>query len=218
MENQSEAKKEYDLKKQERLEKREAVSKESKRKGSSKKILGWVIFVIIIILIIFGFRKIVENNTPKGDDFSKSFPNSGREHIDIDSAHLLSEDTYSSDPPSSGPHYPNTARPGFYDEVVEDQYAIHNLEHGDIWIAYHPRISEDIKRVLEKFDGPFTLISPREENEFDISLMAWGRVDSFNLTNDVLLEQRMQDFILRYDNKGPEKVRGGGGHQTTSFN
>ena len=52
------------------------------------------------------------------------------------------------------------------------------------------------------------MVSPRPENEGDISLIAWGRVDTFNIKNSIVDEERITDFIRRYDNHGPEKVRG----------
>jgi len=44
--------------------------------------------------------------------------------------------------------------------------------------------------------------------------VAWGRVDSFNLADStsslqeggILPEERVKDFILRYINRGPEKI------------
>ena len=49
-------------------------------------------------------------------------------------------------------------------------------------------------------------------NDTDIALAAWGRLDKFNLENNNFnkdnlnqIKQRIKDFILRYENKGPEK-------------
>jgi len=84
---------------------------------------------------------------------------------------------------------------------------IHNLEHGDIWIAYHFDISGEAKEILESFAGQYVVVSPRFENEGDISLVAWGRVDTFDIENGVIDKGRIKDFISRYYNRGPERVR-----------
>ena len=203
-------KEEYELKKQEKLSKREAVGKTDRNKGAGKKLIGWIIFIIIVALIIFGVMKIIENYSPEGEDFSQRVSSEGRNHIDIGTANEVIEGTYNSNPPTSGPHYLDTAKTRFYDEPVEDQFIIHNLEHGDVWIAYDPRILSEYRDELEDLAGTYVIVSPREANEFDISLVAWNRLDSFNIEGSVLPEQRIRDFILRYDNKGPEQVRGGG--------
>jgi hypothetical protein len=208
-------KEEYELKKQEKLQEKELYRKTAQRSNNGKKFVRWLIGIGILVLIVWGMFLIVQKNSPQNEDLSVAFPSNGRDHIDIGTGPDLPEDTYNSNPPSSGPHYPNTAIVDFYDEPLEDQFVIHNLEHGDIWIAYHPRISEDSKERLKDFSDRYVIISPREANEFDISLVAWGRVDSFNLSENIDLEQRIKDFVLRYDDKGPEKVRAGSGHQAS---
>ena len=131
------------------------------------------------------------------------------EAVHIAEGSPLSE--YNSNPPTSGPHYVQTARSGFRNESISDQNIIHNLEHGDVWIAYHPRILETVRDGLKQFAAAKVIITPREDNETDIALVAWGRLDTFNVENDVLPEQRIKDFIARYSNKGPERISGASG-------
>jgi hypothetical protein len=200
---------EYELKKQERLEKRKDFSKNAKSKEASKKSFKWLIWLIILALLAWWVVSSIRKNLPEGEDFSQALSSMGREHIALGTGSTTPEGKYNSNPPSSGPHYPNTAKTGFYDEPLEDQFIIHNLEHGDIWIAYHPRISDLARSELAKLAERYVIISPREANDFDISLVSWGRIDSFNLKSDSLPIQRIRDFILRYDDQGPEKVRSG---------
>jgi len=203
----SEAKIEYEIRRQERLQQKETLSKNDRRGDASKRIVLYVVLFIILALIFLGIKSLIKNSTPQGEDFSKDMQDAGREHIEV--GDVVLEETYSSNPPSSGPHYPNTANTGFYTEPVEDQYLIHNLEHGDIWIAYSPNISENAKKILKSFAGTYVVVAPRPDNPSDVSLVAWNRLDNFD--EESLTEQRVKDFILRHDNKGPEKVRGGGG-------
>ena len=129
------------------------------------------------------------------------------EHIAVGS--LLLE--YNSNPPTSGPHCGQTARSGFREDSIADQNIIHNLEHGDIWISYHPRVPDEIKEELKQFGAAKVIITPREENDTDIALAAWGRLDSFDLENNTLSKERIEDFIKRYVNKGPERIPGASG-------
>lgn len=43
---------------------------------------------------------------------------------------------YSSNPPSSGPHFAVWAKPGVYDRLISDGYFIHSMEHGYVVIWY----------------------------------------------------------------------------------
>lgn len=44
---------------------------------------------------------------------------------------------YQQNPPTSGPHYPEPAKPGVYDQPVADGYLVHSMEHGYIIIWYN---------------------------------------------------------------------------------
>ena len=169
-----------------------------------RKKTGRVAFYAVLLLIVaagsaFYFKK---NSRPLGPDFSVTFPVQGQEHIKPGAEHPL----YNSNPPTSGPHYEEPARADFYDTPLPDEQLVHNLEHGHIWIAYHPQIPEDVERSIKKFTELMVIATPREANETDIALAAWGRLDAFDLDGQPLDEARVRDFIRRYRDKGPEKL------------
>src|SRR3989344_5124535 len=165
----------------------------------------WIIIIIVLLgLAGWGISKAVKNQAPKGPDQSTFYQAQNQEHIEVGVQHPA----YNSNPPSGGWHYTVTAKKKYYDEPILDGYALHNLEHGDVWITYNPRVPQEVKDELKKFAFSKVLISPREENETDIALVAWERVDAFNLDGGVL-EERINDFIKRYRNQGPEKLPAG---------
>lgn len=129
---------------------------------------------------------------------------------------------YNSDPPTSGPHWPNDAHKGIYDKELPDEQLIHNLEHGFIWISYRPvngdlqasqatggasmngATQEEInqlKGLIEKDDWK-VVMEPRSKDQAKIVLAAWGRL----LKLDNFDEKRVKDFISTYRNRGPEKT------------
>lgn len=201
---QQEEKKSYEAKKQEREFERESARKRA-RIDRTMKMLAWYGLAIILVLLAgYGIYLFGNANAPKGEDFSVVYDTLGRSHIPDGAP----RPEYNSNPPSSGAHYAQTVRGGFYDVPLRDENVVHNLEHGDVWITYRPDIAEEVKNVLKTFAGQYVVVSARAENEHDISLVAWGRVDSFDLQESILPdESRISDFIRRYDNRGPEKVR-----------
>lgn len=52
---------------------------------------------------------------------------------------------YNSNPPTSGDHYASPADWGVHSEPVADEYVVHNLEHGGVWLTYNCSIPEDNK-------------------------------------------------------------------------
>lgn len=170
-----------------------------------KKILCTILAVLLLGLAGWGIMRFAKNAAPKDPDYSVFYKAQSRDHIEPGTEHPA----YNSNPPSAGWHYPVTAKKKYYTEPIEDGYVIHNLEHGDIWITYHPRIAEEAKNQLKKFAFSKILISPREANDTDIALVAWEHVDAFNLKSGVVPDERIRDFIKRYRNKGPEKIPAG---------
>ena len=172
---------------------------------SAKTMAGWVVG---LAALWFVGAWLVASFSPKGPDFSVAVPILGREHITPGTSYS----NYNSNPPSSGAHYPQDAPTGFYTNALPDEQLVHNLEHGQIWISYQPDLPALALAGLQKLTGDFVIITPRSENDTDIALTAWGRQDKFNLESDGLDIQRVSDFILRYQNLGPERLNAPGTH------
>lgn len=202
MEQEQKSQENYQEKKATKQGMKDRQRRQAKRQRRIKQFVQYFIALIVIGGIGFGLFLLLKEEAPLGQDYSASIPELGRGHIEVGSP----RPDYNSNPPSSGLHYAETARTGFREEAIPDEHIVHNLEHGDIWIAFHPRISDEVKEKLKKFADGKVIVTPREANDFDISLVAWTRLDSFNIVNNVLDEQRIQGFLGRYINQGPEKV------------
>ena len=196
------AKEVYDAKKKEREEGRLKVTESNKKKKSSLSMFRWIFWLVVLALVVFGIYFLAKMGAPSGEDFSVDAPIEGREHVGNGVAV-----SYQTNPPTSGSHYSSTMNLGFYDvdELVDDRNVVHNLEHGHVWITYKPNVSTEVKEELKQFDKGVVIISARSENDKDIGLSAWGRVDSFDVPEDGVLDtKRIEEFIKRYQNRGPE--------------
>ena len=75
----------------------------------------------------------------------------GRDHIEPGTAH----EPYTTNPPTSGPHYNapglGPVQTGFYEDAAEapPEGVVHNMEHGMIVIYYSPDAPEDVIRDVE---------------------------------------------------------------------
>jgi len=201
---EKETKNNYELKKQEQEQIRKERHRQDKNTETKNKFVRYGLWILALVIIGYGISFLAQTTAPEGEDFSIAYDIQGQNHIAEGATHP----SYNSNPPSSGWHYASTVRGRFYEEALPDEQVIHNLEHGDIWIAYHPDISDEAKDILESFAGQYVVVSPRATNDGDISLVAWGRVDTFDIENGIVDEERIRNFIKRHDNRGPEKVRG----------
>jgi hypothetical protein len=168
-------------------------------------ITGISLAVVLAIGLIIWLAWRSEQNAP-----GVAYPEIGQEHISLEAA---LPKPYNSNPPSSGAHYPTPANWGIYDYEVNDKIFIHNLEHGGIWIAYRPSISanviEDLKDINKEFGGSKIVMAPRSANDADIAIVAWTRVQKFDLSNGLLSDVQKEDirgFYRAFKNHGPEFV------------
>lgn len=127
------------------------------------------------------------------------------EAMPVEGANHVAEGTkveYKANPPASGDHYGVPANWGVYDHEIPDEAAVHNLEHGGVWINYKPEIPETAKEKLIEIakSGSKIILTPRSKNDSLIAVVSWGRIyktESFN-------EETIRNFVLKYENTGPE--------------
>jgi len=98
--------------------------------------------------------------------------------------HVVGDIDYPQTPPVGGPHAPVWLDCGAYDEPVRDENAVHDLEHGAVWITYDPsKLSKADIATLAKLveNEPGRFMSPYAGLDSPVSVQSWGhqlKVDS----------------------------------------
>jgi uncharacterized protein DUF3105 len=162
-----------------------------------------IVLTVVIIAAVFlsSASKQIPGFDPNVPDNSVSYPDQGRTHIADGASHI----PYDSNPPSSGPHYGSPAPWAIYDQIVPDEVAVHNLEHGGIWITYRDQSDTNTINQLKDIAGRFDdhiIMSPRPADDSPIALAAWGYV----LKLDSVDAAQIYNFIDRFRLHGPENV------------
>jgi len=120
--------------------------------------------------------------------------------------HTESPVDYDLRPPAGGIHNPAWWNCGFYDEPIPDEHAVHDLEHGAVWLAYAPDLHADDIEVLHdlaRADSKL-LVSPYPDLGDGEAVVATAWARQLRL-DDVDLE-RLTAFIEQYrdDSQAPE--------------
>lgn len=99
-------------------------------------------------------------------------------------------------PPSGGVHSPRWQTCGIYEQPVETKNAVHSMEHGAVWITYHPDLSSDeVQRLQNLVRGQtYLLLSPYPDLSNNVVLTAWG----IQLEVDSVDDERIAQFIDQY--------------------
>ncbi|MEO6699927.1 MAG: DUF3105 domain-containing protein [Jatrophihabitantaceae bacterium] len=103
--------------------------------------------------------------------------------------------SYTESPPMGGPHAPIWAdcTGTVYPTQIANENAVHDLEHGAVWITYKPGLAADQLDVLTKLVSgqQYMLLSPYAGLKTNVSLQAWG----YQLFVDSATDPRVQQFI-----------------------
>jgi hypothetical protein len=122
--------------------------------------------------------------------------------------HVTHKVDYPTHPPMGGPHWAPTGLGVYgwqacaiYTEPVVDEFAVHSLEHGAVWITYQPSLPAARVAVLHLLDGirpDYVLISPYPGQTSPIMVTAWGAQLGVTAVND----PRLAEFVRTYAGGG----------------
>jgi hypothetical protein len=150
-------------------------------------------------------------------------PPEGVEEFDVSSGvnnHTQDPVDYEQDPPVGGPHNPVWQTQGFYEEPIRNENAVHDLEHGAVWVTYSPDLPQDqkdtIKQLVESQDCLLASPYPNLSEDSPVVASAWGYQLKLKSADD----PNLQRFVSAY-RKGPQTPEpgatcAGGTSETTS--
>jgi Protein of unknown function (DUF3105) len=133
----------------------------------------------------------------------ETFADQGHEHIEVGNSY----DDYNSSPPTSGPHWTVPADPGFHAEDVAPEQLVHNLEHGQIVVYYHPDVHEGVRSAIEDLvqEEPIALVAaPYDDIEAPNLLIVTAWTHSMSCTG--VVDEAIASFRARFQGRGPEDV------------
>ena len=115
--------------------------------------------------------------------------------------------TYSVTPPVGGQHNATWMNCGIYDKPVPNERAVHNLEHGAVWITYRPSLPQSEVSQLRAFAEKQTMVPPAEgaaSRYMDLTpypglpspivISSWG----FQLKVSSPADPRLQQFVDKF--------------------
>lgn len=112
---------------------------------------------------------------------------------------------YKTFPPTSGNHYASPAIWNLYDEPVEQERVVHNLEHGGVAIQYGRDVPQTTVAEMRTFylDDPNGIVFaplPRLGNK--IALTAWTHIATCTQFD----ASAAKTFVDAFRAKGPERI------------
>lgn len=162
-----------------------------------------VVGIITAAIVFIGYLVWANRPVSVSDD-----PLMGVERQDYGTQHVATAEEMvipPDEPPVSGPHFPQwLPNGGAYDQPVQDGNALHNLEHGMVWISYNPAlVTPEQIATLHDFAEERrrdVIVSPREANAAPITAASWLRILTMDEPDTNVLDQ----FVRTNLNRSPE--------------
>jgi hypothetical protein len=150
--------------------------------------------------------------TASGCEF-KTYPSEGRTHLPSDTA---VNNSYKTNPPTSGNHRPTPAQDGVYaaGNTPAKENFVHTLEHGRIELQYSPKASKTVRDQMaalfnEKNKGVagyhMLLFENNTNMPYEVAATAWTHILGCKTVNDKTWDA-LRAFRDRFVDKGPELI------------
>lgn len=164
------------------------------RRSNGLLTAGLVIAVVVAVGgVVWAVQAGTEDPTPGALDEVQTFSYQAAEHTD-------DPVEYDESPPVGGPHEPVWEECGFYDEEIDQERAVHSMEHGAVWITYDPALpSAEVATLKDRLSENYTLLSPYPDQPAPVVATAWNT----QLLLDGPDDPRLDDFVTEY-RQGPQ--------------
>lgn len=122
-------------------------------------------------------------------------PPEGIEVYDATTNELVENPSYDRSPPTNGNHDPFWWNCGFYDEPIEEDKAVHSLDHGVVWITYSPDLPEGEIETLREYGAErYVIVSPYPEQNAPVVATSWRIQLELDGADDPRLRQFVDQF------------------------
>ncbi|MFI9326480.1 DUF3105 domain-containing protein [Kitasatospora sp. NPDC052868] len=173
---------------------------EQRRERRNKIIASVVGGALVVGAIATGTWIVVDaNKDKKAKEIAAAAPIDGVQTFgDLSRNHVKEKVTYPQTPPVGGDHNAIwlDCMGHVYDQPVENERAVHSLEHGAVWVTYNGKATpDDVKALSDKVKAtPYSLMSPYPDEKGTITLSAW----STQLVVDSASDPRVNEFFTKY--------------------
>jgi hypothetical protein len=180
-----------------RIEELRAQQKRAERRRTLM-IVGPAVLLVVVLIAVVGVlifqeaqrQNEVEEAAKQPIQGVQSFDKLTREHVDTPV-------TYPQTPPVGGNHNAVWLNCGIYPEQVPNENAVHDLEHGAVWVTYQPNLPaaqvDKLKQLARAND--YMLLSPYEGIKTPVVASAWGKQLALPSADDPRLEVFLRTYL-----------------------
>ncbi len=135
---------------------------------------------VLLLIGLLGYQYWKAKQPPRGDDPHNDIPAlKATKYYDFAGGdHVEGPIKYAQVPPAGGPHDPVWDRCGGYDAPPRNENAVHDLEHGTVWITYRPGLDpadvQSLQSQLETLKSKKWMLSPYPGLPAPVVVTVWN--------------------------------------------
>ncbi|MBZ6295290.1 DUF3105 domain-containing protein [Streptomyces olivaceus] len=118
---------------------------------------------------------------------------------DLGRNHVTKKVSYPVEPPVGGDHNQvwMNCNGDVYTKPLENEHAVHSLEHGAVWVTYTDKAPKaDVEKLAAKVkQTPYSLMSPDDGQKDPIVLTAWGHQRTVTGADDPDVNAFFEKFV-----------------------
>ncbi|CAN5355458.1 DUF3105 domain-containing protein [soil metagenome] len=147
-----------------------------------------LIVVLVIVFVVTGAGSAPAPVATQADGV-QTFTGLSRNHVS-------GTVTYAQVPPVGGDHNPVWINCGVYDQPVPKENAVHDLEHGAVWVTYDASqvTGDQLTRLRAALPSTYVVLSPFVGLPSPVVASAWGAQIQLTGVDDT----RLADFLKTY--------------------
>jgi hypothetical protein len=135
---------------------------------------------LVVVLALLGLQLYRASRPPRGGDPHNDIPQlAATRYFDyVGGQHTTDPVHYAQVPPAGGPHDPTWDDCGAYSAPPRNENAVHDLEHGTVWVTYRPGLdAADVQRLqtrLEALPSGKWMLSPYPGLPAPVVVTVWN--------------------------------------------
>ncbi|MFH9814082.1 DUF3105 domain-containing protein [Streptomyces sp. NPDC017230] len=118
---------------------------------------------------------------------------------DLGRNHVTEKVSYPAEPPVGGDHNQvwMNCNGDVYTEPLNNENAVHSLEHGAVWVTYTDKAPKaEVDKLAAKVKKtPYSLMSPVDKQKDPIMLTAWGHQRTVTGADDPNVDKFFEKFV-----------------------
>lgn len=176
-----------------------------------------VLVGLLVLVAALGFQLYKATRPPKGGDPHNDIPalQATKTFDYVGGDHTSDPVKYTETPPAGGPHDPTWDKCGMaYDAPPRNENAVHDLEHGTVWITYRPGLdTTDVQRLQTELEGLKSgkwMLSPYPGLPAPVVVTVWNAQLDLKGADDPRLPVFIQEYGDEHTAPEPLSTCGGG--------